>query len=345
MRDYRLRIGNGKEVITGGSAFNIKAKSLRLGNFDREDIRKLYEQHSTATGQVFEEAVFELVWEYTKGQPWLVNALAYEVCFEMKAGRDRTQAITVPMIEQAKENLILRRETHLDQLADKLKEERVQRVIGPVLVGRDIGEFQEDDLLYVVDLGLVTRGKEGPVISNAIYREAIPRELNYVQQVRMESEIKPIWYIRENGSLDMRKLLEGFGQFFREHSESWLERFQYKEAGPQLLLQAFLQRIVNGGRIIDREYGLGRGRTDLYLRWPYGDGEIQRIIIELKILHKSLESTVAQGLEQVSAYADRCGAEEVHLLVFDRNPDKPWEEKIYTRLEEYQGLNITLWGM
>jgi hypothetical protein len=73
------------------------------------------------------------------------------------------------------------------------------------------------------------------------------------------------WYVREDGSLDFPRLLQGFQQFFREHSESWIERLQYKEAGPQLLLQAFLQRIVNGGGRISREYGLGRRRTDLFI--------------------------------------------------------------------------------
>lgn len=60
------------------------------------------------------------VWELTEGQPWLVNALAYETCFKMKEGQDRSKEITAEMIAQAKENLILRRETHLDQLTDKL---------------------------------------------------------------------------------------------------------------------------------------------------------------------------------------------------------------------------------
>ena len=70
-----------------------------------------------------------------------------------------------------------------------------------------------------------------------------------------------------DGRLDFSKLLNGFQQFFRENSEIWIERFDYKEAGPQLLMQAFLQRIVNSGGRIDREYGLGR-RTDLLVQWP-----------------------------------------------------------------------------
>jgi len=64
-----------------------------------------------------------------------VNALGYEACFDMKNGRDRTKAITKDMINEAKENIILRRDTHIDQLADKLEEERVRRVIEPILAG------------------------------------------------------------------------------------------------------------------------------------------------------------------------------------------------------------------
>ncbi|MBK8043915.1 MAG: hypothetical protein IPK21_15405 [Haliscomenobacter sp.] len=45
------------------------------------------------------------------------------------------------------------------------------------------------------------------------------------------------------GALDMDKLLNAFVHFYRWHSESWLERFQYKEAGHQLLLHGLLQRI------------------------------------------------------------------------------------------------------
>ncbi len=131
VRDYRIHSDKEKSIITGGSAFNIKAKSLRLDNFNLEEIKALYRQHSHETGQSFSDDIFPLVWDLTEGQPWLVNALGYEVCFEMKEGRDRSREINVEMIEQAKENLILRRDTHLDQLADKLKEGRVRRVIEP----------------------------------------------------------------------------------------------------------------------------------------------------------------------------------------------------------------------
>ena len=69
-----------------------------------------------------------------------------------------------------------------------------------------------------------------------------------------------MWYVDADGGLDVVALLAAFQEFFREHSEHWVARVDYREAGPQLLLQAFLQRVVNGGgRIRPRAYRPARG--------------------------------------------------------------------------------------
>jgi hypothetical protein len=245
VRDYRIRSSKSKEIVTGGSAFNIKAESLRLGNFSPEEVERLYQQHTAETGQAFEENIFPLAWDLTGGQPWLVNALAYEVCFRMPEGKDRSRPVTVELIEQAKENLILRRDTHLDQLADKLEEARVRRVIEPLLAGGVNGEkIPPDDIQYARDLGLIT-ARPQLAIANRIYQEVIPRELTWSKQVTIPHQTE--WYLADDGRLNMNKLIKAFQQFFRENTEIWLERFDYKQAGPHLLMQAFLQRIVNGG--------------------------------------------------------------------------------------------------
>ncbi len=157
LRDYRIHSSQEQAAITGGSAFNIKAESLRLGDFTAAEVRALLQQHTDETGQAFASEALDAVWTLTLGQPWLVNALAYETCFRMPDGRDRRRPITGERIEQAKENLILRRVTHLDQLADKLREARVRRVIEPMLAGMTMGEVPEDDRQYLVDLGLLPR--------------------------------------------------------------------------------------------------------------------------------------------------------------------------------------------
>ena len=129
-----------------------------------------------------------------------------------------------------------------------------------------------------------------------------------------------------------------------------MARFDYAEAGPQLLLQAFLQRVVNSGGRIEREYGLGRGRTDLLIVWPRGDpsnpeSTVDKFVIECKVLHKSLERTVREGLEQTAAYMDRCGSNEGHLVIFDRSECTRWEDRIFRLEERIDDRTIIVWGM
>ena len=342
VRDYRIHSAATQEIITGGSAFNIKAESLRLGNFTPEEVERLYRQHTTETGQEFADDIFPLVWDLTAGQPWLVNALAHQATWNIKTMRDHTKRVTREIIFQAKEELILRRDTHLDQLADKLREDRVRRVIEPLLASEgEARDLPESDITYVRDLGLIAMSK--PVtIANDIYREIIPRELTWSTQEFLSQETA--WYVAPDGKLDLPKLLTAFQQFFREHAESWVERFAYKEAGPQLLLQAFLQRIVNGGGRIEREYGLGRKRTDLLVLWQLPAG-VQRLVLELKLGSAKTETLLQRGLTQTAEYMDKCGATEGHLVCFDRDPQKTWDEKIFTRTAIHAGHTIHIWGL
>ena len=169
VRDYRIRSTREHAVIAGGSAFNVRAQSLRLGDFSQHEVEHLLAQHTGETGQAFSPEAKLQLRELTRGQPWLVNALAYEACFEAEAGRNRRRAISAAAIQDAREQLILRRDTHLDQLADKLQEERVRRVVEPLLSGAAVAEaFAADDLQYVRDLGLVTR--VGPVAEHWVER-------------------------------------------------------------------------------------------------------------------------------------------------------------------------------
>ena len=285
VRDYRIRSRTEGGFVTGGSAFHIKAESLRLGDFPEREVRALLAQHEAETGQAFAEDAMARVWELTCGQPWLVNALAYRACFKDRTGRERT--IDAIATENAKESLILDRVTHLDQLADKLQEGRVRRVIEPLLADANQDTYTAHDLEYLRDLGLVAR--DAPLrVANPIYAEVVPRELTFVLQDRLADE--SAWYVDADRNSDLCGLLEAFQDFFRQHSEHWVKRFGYEQAGPQLMLQAFLQRVVNGGGRIEREYGFGRGRPDLLIRWPDprggGPSRMRKRVVECKLLRK-----------------------------------------------------------
>ena len=342
VRDYRIHASSEKEVIAGGSAFNIKARSLRLGDFTRGNVETLLGQHTAETGQTFAPDAVDAVWEQTRGQPWLVNALGREMCFPKGPLQPRDRPISEQDVFEAREALILSRETHLDQLADKLREPRVRRVVEPLLGGGD-GTYSDRDREYVRDLGLVA--PEPPLrFANPVYGEVVPRELTWVLQDQIPQQTA--WYVDADGGLDMDKLLAAFQDFFRQNSEHWVQRAQYTEAGPQLVLQAFLHRVVNGRGRIEREYALGSRRVDLLVVWPGEQRRAGRFVVECKLLKdgRSPARTVEQGLEQTAAYMDLCGADAGHLVVFDMREGRTWAEKIYTEERSRNGTPITVWG-
>ena len=357
IQDYRVRSSAG-EMIAGGSPFNVIAKTLRLGDFTSSDVQALLAQHTVDTGQSFTDDALATLWEQTQGQPWLVNALCAEACFDSPAGTDRSRPNTADAIWAAREELILSRRTHLDQLAHKLSEPRVRRVVEPLLTGTDatgsapeVGNLERDrDLDYARDLGLIAQGDEIR-IANPIYAEVIPRELGHATQVAMPQQTA--WFVDASGDLDIDKLLEAFQAFFRENSEHWLGRFDYQEAGPQLILQAYLQRIVNGGGRIHREYGLGRGATDILILWPTDPTQPsdlwRRIVIECKVVYEAqrrgVDRVVDEGIAQTAGYMERSNAETGHLVVFDRRSDRDWSEKVFRRLETHGEHQVVVWGM
>jgi len=60
---------------------------------------------------------------------------------------------------------------------------------------------------------------------------------------------------------------------------------------------------------------------------------VQKVVVALKVLHKSLEKTLASGLEQTRAYMDTCGTREGHLVIFNRDPDIPGKTKSSSALK------------
>ena len=339
IRDFKALVRSERETLGSASPFNIVTKAFTINNFTREEVATLYKQHSEETGQLFDNKTIDLVYEQTQGQPWLVNAVAREVTIEM-LDLDYSKPITSELVHQAIQSIILRRDTHIDSLLERLKEERVRRIIEPMLVGEVVFERNQDDYQYVIDLGLIKNvaGKTQP--SNPIYAEVIARTLSYNAQEAfiMEAPDSNIPRYLKNGKIDMDYLMQDFQQFWRENSEIWVDRFQYKEAAPHLILQAFLQRILNGGGSIIREMVAGTKRTDLCLVF-----EEKKYPIELKI--RRGDKSITEGIKQTLQYMDTFGCTEGWLAIFDQRPEISWDDKIYIKKENIEGKIITLVGL
>jgi hypothetical protein len=332
VRDYKVKLRPDADSMGTASPFNIKVRSIRLRDFTAGEVARLYRQHTEETGQEWTEEAVARAFHLTQGQPWLVNALAYQICCEDLTDRDLT--IGVEHIEQAKEALIERRDTHLDSLVARLQEPRVRRVIEPILTGDIVVDpTYDDDFSFLRDLGLVT--VEGGVrrISNPIYQEVIPRVLTH--QVQTSIPLDPAWFVAGDGGLDVRKLIDGFLEFWQENGEVLLRGMPYHEAAPHLVFMAYLQRVVNAGGRIERELAVGTRRADLVV--DFGG---RRDVIELKLT--SAPKALDRGLKQVSSYAKRLGRDVGYLVVFDPRSTAPWEERGQVEDAVHDGVTVVV---
>lgn len=314
VRDYKVASG-GSDRLHTASPFNIKVESLTLVNFTAEEVAVLYRQHTTETGQVFTPDALAHAYELTQGQPWLVNALARQAV-EVVAP-DPSTPITVEMIERAKEILIERQDTHLDSLAERLREPRVRQIIEPMMAGQTLDDVPHDDIRFVADLGLVRSDPQGGlVMANPIYREVMPRVLAASPAASLP-RIAASW-LRSDGRLDADKLLDAFLAFWRQHGEPLLKSAPYHEIAPHLVLMAFLHRVVNGGGSLERDYAIGSGRMDLCLR--YGDVLLG---IELKVWRDGRKDPLVEGLMQLDQYLNGLRQPSGWLIIFDRRSGLP----------------------
>ena len=107
---------------------------------------------------------------------------------------------------------------------------------------------------------------------------------------------------------------------------------------------AFLQRVVNGGGRIEREYAAGRGRMDLAIEYA-GSWNI----VEIKLVaRQGRERTVEKGLEQAARYRDTVSpGAPTYLVVFDRTEAgraKSWEERLTWESRDARGGPIAVVG-
>jgi type II secretory pathway predicted ATPase ExeA len=312
VRDYKIAAG-GSENLNTASPFNIKVQSLTMRDFRLDEVADLYGQHTQETGQEFTAEAIAFAFDLTQGQPWLVNALAKEAVEVVVP--EPTQEITIAALEIAKENLIRRRDTHLDSLAERLRERRVRAILEPMMAGQELAETSQDDREFLVDLGLLRRENgSGLVIANPIYREILPRMLAQGPQDSLP-RIAPTW-LTATGELDVNALRDAFIAFWIQHGEPLLKSALYHEIAPHLVLMAFLHRVVNGGGTLEREYAIGSDRMDLYLRY----GAV-RLGIELKVWRDRRPDPLTVGLQQLEGYLERLGLVTGWLVIFDRRSD------------------------
>ena len=336
VRDYKTQIRPDGESLGQVSPFNIIAEDMLVPNFEESDIRALYAQHTLATGQKFADGVVEDVWRLTRGQPWLVNAIAND-CVTKIHGNRFGETITVEDVETAKEAIIRRRDTHVDSLMERMRSPRVRRIVEPLISGdRSDVSCNDEDYRYITDLGLLRVDRGVLVPANPMYAEIIGRYLSRGEQEAMALSVPETPWVKDDG-LDMPGLMLAFQQFWRENSGADRDIMGYRESVPHLVLMAFLQRVTNGGGRINREMALGTGRLDLCVEFRGS-----RYAIEVKT---SENFQGEKSYAQCAKYLDSLGLAEGWMPIFDKSKGKTWREKAYLRDETVDGKIIHVVGL
>jgi hypothetical protein len=376
IKDYKTKVRPDEQSRAIASPFNIIEESLTLANFTIEEIKILYDQHTQATGQVFEPQAADRVWYWSEGQPWLVNALAKEAAAKILKN-NYSVSVKGSHIDQAAETLIKRRDTHIDSLLERLKEKRISRVLDSVFAGtKSEVPNDSDDRRYCLELGLVKENENKKLRpANAVCKEVMSRVIIDQIQFALDDKISNLEWT-DGQTIFITKILQEFQKFWRLNSLSFPLRItnldlissdsitlegidpdtlinnpnlssflkqikdllsrKYDEAAYSFMLMAYLQKVVNGGALVHREFAEGRGAVDLAVVFKN-----HQYLIEVKLLG---QKTLEESLEQLAGYLDTSGEKEGWLVIFDRSVRKKRDDKIYFRTLEFNNFIINVAG-
>ncbi len=308
MRELRgtLTLAKGERVDVA-ALFNIHEASLSLPDFSIDEVRALYEQHTEDTGQGFEPSLIEAVHQLSAGEPWIVNALARQMTDEQV--KDRALPISLAELDKAREALFARRDSHLDNLMERLSDARVQKVIEPLLTGDLPVDLIEEERAFVLDIGLVRRAKTGRLeIANPFYAQMLVRRLTQPIDDALV-EIVPV----ADGKIEPMRLLESFIELLRQHGEELLAAAPYPRAAHHLLLLAFLARQGSSGAAIQIDCAMGKGYLRILL-----EQNGRKLAIVAKVRRKGQGDPLEQGLEMLERELEALGLSKGWLVIFDQ---------------------------
>jgi hypothetical protein len=212
-----------------------------------------------------------------------------------------------------------------------------------VIVGAPFfgSEISDEDISYVLDLGLLKSENAVYQPSNPIYGEIIIRELTRPLERRVPKELEGRW--TDGHKLNMTGILKAFRKYWRENAEMPGEPDCLTESTPHLVCFTFIQRVLNGDvDEINREYALGRRRVDLHALYK---GISYPVELKTKSSRNAFsEKDMMDSLEQLHSYMDKCGSKEGWLVIFNLDWDANWDEKITWETTRFKGYTIHIVG-
>ncbi|MGO5065341.1 AAA family ATPase [Clostridium sporogenes] len=293
-------------------------------SFSSEEISTMlieYSKHNNLNMNIKE--ISEEIYLFTNGYPFLVSRICQiideKINKENKKSWDKTtvrQSVKIinEEVNTLFESIVKNLENNIEiyELTKRILVDGEQIIFNPLDPTISIG------LTY----GIFKKGENGVEISNKIFEEIV---YNYmISKIRTSAKNMSLYnikssFIKENGELNIKKVLQRFQQFMKEQYSSKDEEFL--EHHGRLLFLAFIKPIINGTGFDFKEVQVSEEkRLDLVITYNNF-----KYIIEMKIWRG--DKYHKDGINQFCDYLDIHGLNKGYLLVFNFNKNKEFKEE------------------
>ncbi|GAA0178977.1 AAA family ATPase [Clostridium sediminicola] len=320
VKSLKLRIRPGEEEKYN-SPWNIASDFTVDMSFSPEEIKTMLDDYIENKGVSLDRKYFsEKLYYYTSGYPFLVSKLC-KIIDERIMPVDKF-VWEKEYMDMAVKEILKDSNTNFDSLIKNIENnEELYRFVEKIIIdGETISYIKTDKIINLGTIYGLLKNKENICkINNRIYEQLLYDHMmiKIIRQDRksvMSDYNYKSFFIKEDGTLDVKKILIKFQEFMKKEYSK--KRKEFLEADGRLVFLAFISPIVNGiGFAFKEVQGAEEKRFDVVITYKE-----KMYIIELKkwygeVYHK-------RGLLQLGEYLEQYGLDEGYLLIFDFRKEK-----------------------
>lgn len=324
VKNLKLKIRDASDARYN-SPWNIAVNFKVDMSFSEADISTMLQPYADENNLSMEiERLSQEIYKFTSGYPFLVSRIC-QIIDEDFLGEGK-RVWTVVDIQKAVKLLLDEKNTLFDDLIKNLENNpELYNHIYNVLISRLPVSYNMNN--PIIDLGHMFGYLEKDKNNNIIISNQILKEVIYNYMVSKTDTTAMSKYnfkgnfIKEDSTLDMKKVLLRFQQFMKENYSS--RDTEFLERQGVLLFLAFIKPIINGIGFDYKEVQISEERRiDIIIQY-----NSSKYVIEAKVWQG--EKAHESGLKQLNNYLEIEGLKRGYLLIFNFNDNKQYSNSEY----------------
>ncbi len=309
------------------SPWNIAADfKVDLSLFPGEIIPMLEDYAKEKNVKVEPRAVAERIFHYTSGYPFLVSLLCKIIDEEILPGKEIKEWQPGDLIK-AVHIALMQDSTNFESLVKNLENnpELYELVFNIIMNEKEFSYNRRNPVIHQGTLYGILKEEQGKArVHNRLYEQLIYDYMSSKLETSGGIKYSTVGssYIREDGTLDIEKILRKFQEFMNQQYST--KDIPFLERNGRLLFLAFIKPIINGRGFDFKEVEVSEEkRLDVVITF-----DNQKYIVELKIWRG--EAYHEEGIRQLCDYLDRQNQSKGYLLIYDIRKERAkqgaWEK-------------------